>query len=308
MKLLRDNNHFVFIGCYGNIIYELISSEQIVTGSTNSRCKFSFAAMKKISSILFVIVFCVSLPHNLFAWGKKGHGIVAEIAFALLDSNTKKAVYKYLELTTIDLGATTIEEASTWMDEVRSDHKYDYMREWHYVNIEKGNQYVETKEGNAINALNNAITALEHRDNLSNEEIKKNLMIIFHLTGDIHMPLHVGYGSDKGGNDIKVKYLSNPTNLHRVWDTEIIESENITANDCLLTYNRFDKDEIAKFKEINIENWIYEPRALLGKVYNFPADGVLDQAYADKNKTIIKQQLLIAGIRLAAVLEKLFQS
>ncbi|MFI5196821.1 MAG: S1/P1 nuclease [Chitinophagales bacterium] len=261
---------------------------------------YSISPMKKAGSLILAIVFTISLPHSLYAWGKKGHGIVAEIAHALSDSNTNKAVQKYL-------GATTIEEASTWMDEVRSDHKYDYMKTWHYVNIEKGNQYVETKDGNIINALNNAITELEHKDKLNDEEIKKNLMIIFHLTGDLHMPLHVGYGIDNGGNDIQVKYLGNPTNLHRVWDTEIIEGENITANDCLLLYNRFDKSEIAQFKEINIENWIHEPRALLSNVYNFK-DGIIDQAYVDRNKTIVKQQLLIAGIRLAAVLEKIFQS
>jgi hypothetical protein len=272
----------------------------LLPGWLKGHIKPTFAAMKKTVSLLLVIVFAVIIPHRLYAWGKVGHGIVAEIAFALLDSNTKQSVKKYL-------GTTTIEEAATWMDEVRSDHKYDYMKPWHYVNIEKGDQYVETKDGNIINALNDAITALEHRDNLSDAEIKKNIMIIFHLTGDLHMPLHVGYGSDKGGNDIPVKYLSNPTNLHRVWDTEIIEGEKITANDCLFIINRFDKSDIAEFRQINIENWIHEPRALLSNVYNFK-DGIIDQQYIDKNKTIIKQQLLIAGIRLAAVLQKVFQS
>lgn len=244
----------------------------------------------------------MSVPHCSYAWGKKGHGIVAEIAFALLDSNTKQTVRKYL-------GTTTIEEASTWMDEIKSDHQYDYMKAWHYVNIEKGNQYVETKEGNIINALNNAIDTLEHKDKLglSNEQIKRSLMIVFHLTGDLHMPLHVGYGSDKGGNDIQVKFKSDNTNLHRVWDTQIIESENITANDCLLLYSKFDANEIAGIKQINIENWINEPRSLLDKVYNFQ-DGTIDQAYIDKNKPIIEQQLLIAGIRLAAVLQHVFNS
>ena len=256
--------------------------------------------MKKTLLFLFVVVVTIYLPNSSYAWGKKGHGIVAEIAYALLDSNTNKTVQKYL-------GTTTIEEAGTWMDEVRSDHKYDYMKPWHYVNIEKGNQYVETKDGNIINALNNAITELEHKNKLSDEEIKKNLMIIFHLTGDLHMPLHVGYGSDRGGNDIQVKYLGGSANLHGVWDYEIIESEHITANDCLFLYNRFDKSKIAQFKEINVENWIHEPRSLLGNVYDFQ-DNTIDQAYINKNKTIIEQQLLIAGIRLAAVLEKIFRS
>ena len=64
------------------------------------------------------------------------------------------------------------------MDEMRSDRKYDYMSHWHYVNIEKGKQYDATKDDNIIYALNNAISKLEHKDKLSEEEIKKNLMIM----------------------------------------------------------------------------------------------------------------------------------
>ena len=281
-------------------MHRLFYSQQIVTIEDQIPGMHTFAPMKKSTSLLLIMAIAVLMPQHLLAWGKKGHAIVAEIAFALIDSNTKHAVQKYL-------GTTTIEEASTWMDDVRSDHKYDYMKSWHYVNLEKGNQYTETKAGNIVNALNNAIYNLEHRDSLDDAEIKKNLMIVFHLAGDMHMPLHVGYEGDKGGNDSLVKYLTKPSNLHRVWDTEIIESENITANDCLLIYIRFDKTELAEFKEINIENWIHEPRALLSNVYNYK-DGTIDQQYIDKNKPIIKQQLLIAGIRLAAVLEKVFPS
>ncbi len=258
--------------------------------------------MKKTSSILLAAAILVSLPHNLFAWGKKGHGIVAEIAFTMLDSNTKTAVYKYL-------GATTIEQASTWMDEVRSDHRYDYMKTWHYVNVEKGSEYIPNKDANVINALNNAIDELGHKDKLPDSVIKTDLMVIFHLVGDMHQPLHVGYGTDKGGNDIRANYLTHPSNLHKIWDTEIIESEAITTDQCLALYKDLSKKEIAKLKDVNIEVWMQEPRALLPNVYDFNTqENNIDQAYIDKNKKIIEQQLLIAGIRLSAVLEKVFKS
>ncbi len=256
--------------------------------------------MKKILSLAVVLSLIISVPQRSFAWGKIGHGIVAEIAFHFLDSSTKDAVHKYL-------GSTTIEEASTWMDDMRSDHSYDYMKSWHYVNIEKGQAYTETKDGNVINALNKAITELEHRDNMSKDDIKKDLMIIFHLTGDLHMPLHVGYEEDKGGNDIHVKYLGKPTNLHRVWDTEIIESEKITPNDCLAQLKNFNKSEIDGLKKIDVENWTHEPRSLLTNVYAFK-DDTIDQAYIDKNKKVVEMQLLIAGIRLSSVLEQIFKS
>jgi len=245
--------------------------------------------------------FCAAFPHRTFAWGKQGHEIVATIAYTLVDTNIKKEVIKYLD-------GITVAEAGTWMDDVRSDHKYDFMKSWHYVNIEKGQQYVATKEPNLINELNDAIEKLEHKSTLSNEEIKRNLLLVFHLVGDMHQPLHVGYGIDKGGNDIQVKYLTKPANLHRVWDTEIIESEHISANQCLLLTKNFDDDEIKQLKTINVEKWVYEPRALLSGVYSLPEDNTIDQAYIDKNKKIIETQLLIAGIRLSAILEDVFKS
>ena len=256
--------------------------------------------MKKIFSLLAVVVFAVTLPYASFGWGKEGHGMVAEIAFTFLDSNTKAIVQQYL-------GNTTIEQASVWMDEMRQDHTYDYMKSWHYVNIEKGRQYQETKDGNIVNALNNAINELKNRDKLSKDDVKKNLMIVFHLAGDLHMPLHIGYGADKGGNDVKVKYLGKPANLHHVWDTEMIESEHITVNDCLLRLSSFSKPEIDALKKIDVENWIHEPRSLLNKVYDFN-DDIIDQAYVDKNKKIVETQILIAGIRLSAILTEVFKS
>ena len=193
------------------------------------------------------------------------------------------------------------------MDDVRGDHSYDYMKTWHYVNMEKGKGYEPTKDGNIINALNKAIGELEHRENMSKDDIRKDLMIIFHLVGDLHMPLHVGYEEDKGGNSIQVKYLDHDANLHRVWDTEIIESEKITINDCLLQLRNFNSEEIAGFKKIDVENWTHEPRALLSNVYAFK-NNTIDRAYLDRNKKIVEMQLLIAGIRLSAVLEQVFKA
>lgn len=255
--------------------------------------------MKKTLSFLFAIVFASVLPSLSFAWGKKGHEIVAGIASALLDSNTKQTVQKYLD-------TITFEHASVWMDEVRSDHKYDYMKPWHYVNIEKGKEYVETKDDNIINALNKAIGELEHRSDLTDSAVKRNLLIIFHLVGDLHMPLHAGYGADKGGNTIKVKYLDHDGNLHWIWDTEIIETEHITTEDCMTIVKHYKKKKLAKIGNIDVESWMYGSRSYLDNVYDFN-NNVIDQAYADKNKEIIENQLATAGIRLAAVLEKMFK-
>jgi hypothetical protein len=42
-----------------------------------------------------------------------------------------------------------------------------------------------------------------------------------HLIGDVHTPLHAE-GVAKGGNDIKVKFEGQDTNLHFIWDVSIL--------------------------------------------------------------------------------------
>ena len=261
---------------------------------------YFYRMITKIRLVLSLLTVGILLSTCSFGWGRKGHTIVSQIALTMIDSSTRAIVLN-------DLDQMTPEQAGNWMDDKRSDHNYDYMKPWHYVNIEPGSVYAPGKEPDVVSALDSSIAKLEHLANLSHEEIKKNLLIIFHLVGDMHQPLHVGYASDKGGNTIQVKYLTKDANLHRVWDTEIIEGENITENDCLMRLQGFDKDRIKSLSVINPEKWITEPRSKLSGVYKFQ-DNTIDRTYIDRNIPVIEDQLLVAGIRLAAVLNHLFKA
>ncbi|KAI3986796.1 hypothetical protein MKX01_039770 [Papaver californicum] len=48
------------------------------------------------------------------------------------------------------------------------------------------------------------------------------LLFLSHFMGDIHQPLHVGFTSDEGGNTIQLRWYKHKSNLHHVWDREII--------------------------------------------------------------------------------------
>ncbi len=226
--------------------------------------------------------------------------MVAEVAYSMLSDAEKQNLHKYL-------GATTIEQASTWMDEVRSDHKYDYMKKWHYVNVEKGATYEDNKDENVVNELVRLIKELEHKEGMSEDDVKRDFLVLFHLVGDLHQPLHCGYEGDKGGNDIQVKYMGHPSNLHRVWDSEMIEGENITVNDCLLQLKNFDAAERKSLTVINVKNWMLQPRSQLHQVYNFK-DETIDEAYVQRNKKLVEEDILLGGMRLAAVLKEVCKS
>jgi len=241
----------------------------------------------------------IIMPSHLHAWGKAGHDIAGELAYHFLDNATKEKLNTYL-------GNTPIEGASTWMDEVRRDHSYDYMKPWHYVDYEAGTEYTANHNENLVNELNKAIAELEHKDNLDADKIKTDLEIVIHLVEDMHQPLHVGYPEDKGGNTIKVNYMGKAQNLHHVWDDGIIKTQDIGYEKCLSIYKTMRPAEVAQLKTGTVEQWLKESRSLLPDVYDFK-DNTIDEAYIDKNTPIIEKQLVIAGIRLAAVLEKVLK-
>jgi hypothetical protein len=74
---------------------------------------------------------------------------------------------------------------------------------------------------------------LEHKDTLGKAKIKLKILYLFHLIGDLHQPLQLGYGHDKGGNTVQLNYKDKGTNLHSFWDSGIIYYKRITLSDCL---------------------------------------------------------------------------
>jgi len=256
--------------------------------------------MKKgIPVFLFVLIFsCFSAKS--YAWGKRGHELVAQIAFRFLDDSTKAIVQKYL-------GNLSIEEAANWMDDERGNSYYNYMRTWHYLDIDKGQTYTPSQERNILTVLHSAIVDLREYKTNKRKDIKRDLLLIFHLMGDLHQPLHTGYAIDKGGNTIEVTSPYVGGNLHSVWDTQILEYKNITLDSCMQTYAAMDSAETADIKKINELKWMYQSRSLLDTVYNFQ-NNFLDKNYIDSNALIIKKQLVRAGLRLASVLSEVFGS
>ena len=86
---------------------------------------------KTTHNLAFALLLLITVTTKTFAWGSRGHAYVAEVAFHYLDSQTKKNVMNYLD-------GMSIEEAANWMDAIKSDHTNDYMKPYHYIDIEKG--------------------------------------------------------------------------------------------------------------------------------------------------------------------------
>lgn len=253
--------------------------------------------MKNLRSWTLIISLSI-VNSSCFAWGALGHQIVGEIAKAYVSKQTQEAVQKYF-------GDVKWSEAGVWMDEVRSNKFYDYMRPMHYVNVEAGLTYIPTDEPNIINELTKVIEELKDRKDYSKSITNENLKILFHLMGDLHQPLHVGYGIDRGGNSINVDFLGEPTNLHKVWDTEEIEQQKKFKAELIEMSKHITNEERIKQQKVDIMAWMNDSRSYLPLVYDYNK-GKLDEAYVEKTIPIMERQILYAGIRLAAVLDDIF--
>ncbi len=235
-------------------------------------------------------------------WGQNGHRIVGDIAADYLTPEAREAVDRIL-------GPTSMAIASTWMDEIRSDPAYDYTHDWHWVTVPDGMTYEQTEKnpnGDLINTLRTLIKELKSGSLTAEEEAKKLKMLI-HLVGDIHQPLHVGTGEDRGGNQTEVEWFSEPSNLHRVWDSEMIDDRQLSYTEFSAAINHPSEKQLEQWQKSNVLDWAFEAMELRDQVYDLPSDHQLSYEYQYKNKDLLDRQLLKGGVRLAGVLNEIYE-
>ncbi len=248
-----------------------------------------------------LILLLMAAAHMAWSWGQVGHYTTGYIAEKHLSKKARKKVNMVLR-------GKTIAQMSVWMDEIRSDDRYDYTADWHWVTIPDGMTYEETEKnprGDVIAMLEKCIGALK-ADTLSAQKEFEYLGFVIHMVGDIHQPLHVGTGEDRGGNDVRVQWFSENTNLHRVWDTQMIEGKAVGYLDLYHFLPKPDKDTIRKWQSATVRNWAYESMSYRKQVYDVPDDGRLGYDYNYQYFHIVEHRILQAGIRLAGILNEIY--
>ena len=250
-----------------------------------------------------LIFIALTLISNIetFGWGQTGHRVIGKIAEEHLTKRAKKNLQKLM-------GHESLAIASTWMDEIKSNPKYNHTHDWHWVTLPEGMKYEEAEKnpnGDIIMTLERLIFELKNNE-LTDSLKREHVRMLVHLVGDIHQPLHVGKGSDRGGNDVKVKWFGQKSNLHRVWDTDMINSQSLSYTEYAQALNSATKDLIRSWQNSNVRDWAYESAVVRAQVYDFENVDRLGFHYAYQQKKLLDERLLQAGIRLAGVLNQIF--
>ncbi len=256
----------------------------------------------KIAGIFLFVSLFTFANNDEIIWGQTGHRVVGEIAYKHLTKKAKRNLEKLL-------GSEGLALISTYADQIKSDRKYDAFKPWHYVNFKDGDTY-ETSEKNPKGDLITGIKKCQEvisDPNASKEDKIFYIKLLVHLVGDLHQPLHIGRGADRGGNSIKVKWFRGTTNLHSVWDTKMIESYNMTYTELTSNLNKFSKNQKKAIQQGSVLDWVNETRVITMKVYDSAkVDENLSYRYMYDHFATVKTQLQKGGLRLAKVLNELF--
>ena len=256
--------------------------------------------MRRVFSTLIAII----IPAMGLAWGPKGHDTVACIAENHL---SKKALQRVTEI----LDGHSLVYVANWMDNASHTDEYAYTKTWHYVNVDpEEGTYANSKleiAGDVVTAVNTIIDNLKSGE-LTPEEERVQLMMLVHLVGDMHCPMHAGHKSDRGGNGTRVRYFGRDMKLHAVWDSEIVESAHRWS------YSEWQEqiDRVSAIEQQSIaagtpNDWIEESVIIANDIYTTSTTGSnLSYDYVSYYAPVVEQQLLKGGIRLAAILEDIY--
>jgi len=258
--------------------------------------------MKTLFTSLLLSFFSISLYASVPIpdWGVTGHRTVGAIAQANLKPKVAKIVDELL-------GGQSLAFVSTYADEIRSDAQYDKFVPWHYVNFPFDSAYGDhpaNEEGDVIQGIEYCVSVLKD-DGKSRQERAFYLKMLVHLVGDLHQPLHVGQADDRGGNRFYVKWFNESTNLHRLWDTQLIEHYNMSYTELVENQDRLGKAQIKAIEESSLMDWVNQSRTLCLDIYEHTEpDQKLSYPYAYRYTNVIRSQLQHAGLRLAALLNE----
>ncbi|PUZ49244.1 hypothetical protein GQ55_7G311000 [Panicum hallii var. hallii] len=257
------------------------------------------------------------------AWGKEGHYMVCKIAESFLTEQASTAVKNLLP----GWAGGDLAETCSWADQQRfryrwssplhfadtpGDCKFDYARDCHNTKGEK--------DMCVVGAINNYTAAL--KDSSSPYDPTESLMFLAHFVGDVHQPLHCGHTEDLGGNTIIVHWYRRKSNLHHVWDVNIIETamKDFYDND-LSTMIQAIQQNITEEWANEEKQWetcrsrtktcadkyAEESAKLACKAYEgVEQDSTLEDDYFFAALPVVQKRIAQGGVRLAAILNKLF--
>lgn len=258
--------------------------------------------MKSIASFFCFLFVASPVFSTPVFWGKTGHRVTAQVAEKYLSPAAREQINELLQGRSLAL-------VSNFADDIKSDDRYRALNPWHYVNYPLDKEYGEeepARGGDIVQAIEKCISVL--KDPVADKADKEfYLKLLVHFIGDLHQPLHIGRAEDKGGNDIQVRWFSKGSNMHRVWDTQMIEEYGMSYTELSNNLPVISDAEFKEYAAGSYTEWMKETRGLTVEVYDSARIGEkLGYRYMYDHFDTVRLQLLKGGVRLATLLNSIF--
>ena len=273
--------------------------------------------------LLFVIASLAIVSSDVSqGWGQQGHRVVGLIAAERLTPIARETVRWLLD-------GQSLADVASWADTITSDQQQTSL--WHYVNIPPDaagydrDRDCPRQPGVAAGAradrwrdcVVDRIAYWEERLGdlkLDRTDRATALKFVAHFVGDLHQPFHA-LGVGRGGNDVHVRVFGesncsndpakpSPCNLHSVWDTRLIGHRNlddrayVAALQQLIIDKRMGAQPAGTPAQWAEQSWRLAREALVRSGAN------IEEGYYRRHISVIDERIALAGVRLAALLNR----
>ena len=261
--------------------------------------RFSSTGWLRLCAAAWALVWCSAA----YAWGPTGHRISGAIAEQYLQAATRVQIERVL-------GNESLITASTWADEMRGNPAHFWQEvagPWHYVTVPDGKRYQDVgapRKGDAVYALKRFQKILLD-PNASLESQQLALRFSVHIIADLQQPFHVGNGKDRGGNKLRVRFRGKTTNLHSLWDSKLIKTQELSLREWTAALDAaLDPAQARAWASPDPLLWVAESAAIRRGIY--PQGGTIGQDYVDKHLPTVRLRLMQSGVRIAAYLNEVY--
>lgn len=279
-----------------------------------------------------ILTFSLLLTSQLlFAWGQNGHRVVAQICYDNLTIEARQEIDNLL-------GDDYLTQVANWPDFIKSEKNWDFAKPWHYVTVHP-NQTVSQviAKGKENPKIENAIEAIElmkailKGDDIATKQFQElmeenavqplsgsikatALAFLIHIVGDIHQPMHCGKNNDHGGNKISVLFFNEKSNIHAVWDSGIVEKEELSYTEFSAFTVKHTASKKASWETASLTTWVEESIEQRELIYNTIYDNTdrttglpnLSYSYQHDFLPVVEDRLGAAGYRAAVLLNACF--
>lgn len=246
-----------------------------------------------------------------FSWGHDGHTAVGILAI----NQVRPDVLSELESIVNPLTKQAMAEACNWPDVYREAEEGEWSTPLHYINIPRGDEvYTESRDcpeqphrtGRpaqycATEAIKYYAAELSNRQ-ASREQRWRSFAWLCHLVADLHQPMHAGFADDRGGNDVQVSFGDWQMNLHRFWDSSLINKEAGSWQYLVGHLSAFPPVQASSdWTPSMVNNWTNRSHELAtDKAY--PPTANIDEVFAQQSWELIQEQIRLAASHLALII------